>query len=190
MIMRKNTAVLVEQGALADLRSAADMQAWLIRHAAALSASSETTDTYALIHAVHAVRFIALTGRDFNTAPDLVLGPGLVQEIRVFAKSGELHLWRAGTEFHWRVLLDSSIPDDQDHFHVDSRYYLWGNHLAGDGCTLVDRDRGMSIVLPVAGTPNSRAHATCTVRNYLCYDDDGRVQVLDSRLVSLAVETH
>ena len=190
MIMCKKTLVPVERVTLANLRSAADMRAWLIEHAAALSAPSEIGDAYALIHAVHAVRFATLKGSNLDTASDSVLEPHLVQEIRVFGESGELHLWRLGTEFHWRILQDFSIPDDQDHFHVDYRYYLWGNHLAGDGCTLVDSNRGMSIVLPVAGTPNSRAHATCTVRNYLCYDGDGRVQMLDARLVSLAVETH
>jgi len=73
-------------------------------------------------------------------------------------------------------------------FRPITTYYLWGNHLDSDGRTLVDRDRGMHIELPIFGKGDSPAHATYTVRNYLGYDSDGQVQLLDARLVSLNYE--
>jgi len=167
--------------------SASDMRAWLVKCAGTLLVPPDNTEAYVLIHAVHAVRFALLTNSGLDESLDMVLDPALLQEVRVFNESGELHVWRTDNGFAWRTLQDATktVVADDTHFQCDYTYYLWGNHLGSDGRTLVDRDRGMQITLPIVGEVDSPAHATYTVRDYLGYDRDGQVRLLDARLVSL-----
>lgn len=167
--------------------SASDMRAWLVKCAGTLLVPPDNTEAYVLIHAVHAVRFALLTSSGLDESLDEVLDPVLVQEVRIFNQSGELHVWRTDNGFAWRILQDAATTAvaGDTHFQADYTYYLWGNHLDSDGQTLVDRDRGMRIEFPILGGADSPVHATYTVRNYLGYDCDGQVRLLDARLVSL-----
>jgi CRISPR-associated protein (TIGR03984 family) len=178
-----------EQG-LAKVTSATEMRKLLVDKSAKLLVAPTNTETYVLIHAVHAVRFGLRTGSGLDESVDEVLDPALLQEVRIFNESGELHLWRTDKGFAWRTLQDGTSVEDSDetHFRSDYTYFLWGNHLGSDGHTLADRDRGMQITLPIVGEADTPAHATYTVRNYLGYDDSGQVQLLNARLVSLAIK--
>jgi len=183
----EETLAVVQIVSATELESASDMRVWLVKRASTLLVPPDNAEAYVFIHAVHAVQFALLTNTGLDASLDTVLDPDLVQEVRVFNQSGELHLWRTDVGFAWRILQDAPATAiaDETHFQSDYTHYLWGNHLGSDGHTLVDRDRGMRITLPISGEADSSAHATYTVRNYLGYDRDGQVQLLDARLMSL-----
>jgi len=189
MSIEEGLLAKVQQLSIAEVGSVANMRTWLAQQGAPLLSLPENTSAFVLVHAVQAVQMGLLTSSGLDTSLDTVLDPALVQEVRIFNLSGELHLWRNKNGFAYRLLQEPVVAtNSKTKFKYDCTCYLWGNRLEADGHTLIDQDRGMRIVLPVAGKPGAYTYATYTVHNYLGYDCDGQVKLLDARLVSIDVK--
>lgn len=91
----------------------------------------------------------------------------LMQEMRIFNETEELHLHKRGDGFAWRYIDDESGESSE---FIDSASRLWGKKTseAVDGFVrLADRARKISMVVPTEA--NGEFYELMT-RNYIAYD--------------------
>ncbi len=122
------------------------------------------------------------SGECFTISPPLRWNTLL--QIRLFGKDTEVFVWRANGKWAGRVIADGA-GDEREYF--DESQLLWGaqDGEEKDGFALM-RDGGQGL----RHTPPFKiANAgTLRTRNYLDYDQDGRVKIVASRLVDAEEE--
>ena len=118
--------------------------------------------------------------------------PVLIQEIRLFGKSAEYLLWRAGSEWSDRVIEDASENDCDWNESIEVKQYLWGQYRSNwmnDTFTHIHEGRqGLSQVLPIRKeepVPGRSAPPRLTVRQYLNrFDVNNHLEGPDARIVA------
>ncbi len=100
----------------------------------------------------------------------------IIEELRAFHETAELHLTRVGD-----VLVGRSVRDGEGESrdYVDSRSQLWGERqeeklldgvqIPDDYVRLLDADRKISLVIPVADT--TKKYYGLVTRNYIGVND-------------------
>ncbi len=110
-----------------------------------------------------------------------------LQQARVFGKTGEILVWRNGTEFKAREIADGE-PTPEDAF--EERHLLWGQGQPApsqQGFTLlVEGEQGPCHAVPVVVKDKRRP--ALKVRHYIDYDSDGQAFICLSRLVDLVTD--
>jgi CRISPR-associated protein (TIGR03984 family) len=118
-----------------------------------------------------------------------------LQQLRLFGKNGELHLWRtASGRFRARVL-DETEPAEEKKFFDESQI-LWGDRFEAQeaGYTLVAEGQGVRHAVPLTipaakfGSEKKRRRPLRLVlRHYLTHDEIGQARIYLSRLVNLSI---
>jgi|GEM_PF-1500997 len=121
----------------------------------------------------------------------------LWQQIRVFNKNYEFHLWRDGDrKWQGRTISDSTEETEATFsYSLDENHLLWGNSAkdAGDSFTrLADVSQGLAHLVPLAfddidkyiNQPEPHHYLALKVRHYLeALPDTGALRISASRLV-------
>lgn len=141
---------------------------------------SITGDIWCLLYLTDAVRILELRQ---GLAKIDKTDTWKIRELRVFGENGEIHVWRTGEEFSWRVREDGVGEKIE---YADQEQLLWGDKADSDGLSVVDSGRGNRIVFSVPVT-NWNLPVKMTVRNYIDYQEDGLLQFIDARIKGLNV---
>ncbi|KKN48319.1 hypothetical protein LCGC14_0654110 [marine sediment metagenome] len=106
-----------------------------------------------------------------------------ITEIRMFSESGELHLWKYGDDFKWRLRIDE---EEEGEVHIyEEKHVIWGTKVNNENPDeLVEEHRGMRIQFPQE-IINETLPLKYEVRNYFNFDDDGMIKFYDARLVRI-----
>ena len=67
-----------------------------------------------------------------------------ITEIRMFSEYGEIHLWKYGDAFKWRLRIDEEVEGDTNIY--EEEHFIWGTKVNYD--ELVEEHRGMKIRFP------------------------------------------
>lgn len=99
----------------------------------------------------------------------------LLKEFRLFSPKGELHLWKYGDEFRWRLRVDDEREDANIHIE---EHYIWDRENRGELKNIeLESNRHNSI-------PSVSFPMKYQVYNYFDYDDNGLIKFYDARLVN------
>jgi len=171
-----------------------DLPTWLVAHA-------PPEAPYLLAHATDGVIWgrvdggrLIRAGEAFPGEPaiDVALRSETLQTARLFGPEGELYVWRVGSRFGYRLLVDEVGGPETAVFADQQR--LWGtrgergreNRAAGF-TLLVDGRQGLRHAPPVVGLmPDQRV--ALRLQHYVAYDAVGQAYVSESRLVDLVIE--
>lgn len=109
-----------------------------------------------------------------------------LQEIRVFNRDWELHIWRKGTGYAGRWIRDleekTECADVTENNCLDQKVKLWGSKTRQEGgFTIISEERGMSLALPCVDMPDDGINAFLQEKRYLGEDDAGCVYFRDRR---------
>lgn len=106
-----------------------------------------------------------------------------ITEIRMFSESGELHLWKYGDKFKWRLRIDEEVEGE---IHIyEEKHVIWGTKINTKNTNeLVEEHRGMRIQFP-REIINEPLPIKYEVRNYFNFDEDGMIKFYDARLVKI-----
>lgn len=141
---------------------------------------SITGDIWCLLHLTDAVRILGLRQ---GLAEIDKAETWKIRVLRVFGENGEIHVWRTGEEFSWRVREDG-VGDLTE--YADQEQFLWGDKADSDGQSVVESGRGNRIVFSVPVT-QWNLPVKMTVRNYIDYQEDGLLHFIDARVTGLNV---
>lgn len=117
------------------------------------------------------------SGESFPVSPPLRWNT--LQQIRLFGKDAEVFVWRANGKWAGRVIADSAGKVRE---YLDESQLLWGakDGEEKDGFVLMrDSGQGLRHTPPIKIANEGKL----LTRNYLDYDQDGRVKIIASRLV-------
>jgi len=108
-----------------------------------------------------------------------------LQQLRLFGNNGELLIWRDGTAFSARILIDEDQADENSY---TDEHLLWGEGDAKEkstiGFTLMQE--GTQGFFHAPPLPNAEgANIKLKIRHYIDYDDQGQAYFSKSRLVGL-----
>lgn len=98
-----------------------------------------------------------------------VFNPVTLQQCRLFGPQAEFFLWRSGSGFKSRLLVEYPGEDFEI---IDKRHILWGTEAEpqNDNFTLMrEGQQGMLHLLPI---PNPKLHVALNIRAYIDYDHD------------------
>lgn len=115
-----------------------------------------------------------------------VIHPATVQQCRIFGRSGEVLIWREGTQFRGRVVKDiHTTINDKDWF--DEWHLLWGLPVKEqEGFSLLREGRqGQQHTVPIVVRYPQRA--AIKVRHYIQPDHHGQAVIVLSRLVDIGL---
>lgn len=113
-----------------------------------------------------------------------------LQQCRIFAKDGEILLWKTNNTWNARFLVN---PLDEDRI-IEERQLLWGTHgkkHEAEGFTcLKDGSQGLEHAVPFTeieldGGGRLTRPVRLVVHHFINYDDDGLARIVLSRLVDL-----
>ena len=118
-----------------------------------------------------------------------------LEELRIFDKERELHIWRqsdgkGGSVLKGRLRIDNIDKNDSElSYYRDAEQLLFGNKPEPfkEGFTFLKEDRGFGVIVPdsllseLKGNPRLYL---CT-RNYLEEWDNGQLSYCDSRFISI-----
>lgn len=180
--MREIKSTRCQIAPIADLPTESEFAEWLNRQAAqyALTAALAFADDGVIWG-----RFDGAwkwSGESFNVSPPLRWNT--LQQIRLFGKDAEVFVWRANGKWAGRVIADGA-GDKREYY--DELQLLWGarDGEAKDGFALMrDGGQGLRHAPPVKIAIKGKLQT----RNYLDYDEDGRVKIIASRLVDAEEE--
>jgi len=148
---------------------------------------------WVLAHADHCVQLglLSTTGGSLDMEDPSACDPAYLKELRVFTPSAELHLVRTRNGFQGRIRCDSPREFEGGEqvcvYHEDD--LMWGKVQAySAGQALVDADRGVSIPLPHGVPMQQGVRLKYRHVDYVCFDDDGTTEILDSRLAGVFVD--
>ncbi len=105
-----------------------------------------------------------------------------VQEIRLFGKDAEIHLWRVGGQWNGRCIDDNGGDDFTE--MIKDQHILWGDTVEkqdGGFTRLADGQQGLRYWLPLKVEAQNLASLRLSIRHYLAPEDFARIVV--SRLV-------
>lgn len=122
------------------------------------------------------------SGESFNVSPPLRWNT--LQQIRLFGKDAEVFVWRSNGIWAGRAIADGA-GDKREYF--DETQLLWGakDDEEKNGFALMrDGGQGLRHTPPVKTAIKGKLQ----MRNYLDYDQDGRVKIIASRLVDAEEE--
>lgn len=180
--MREIKSTRCQIAPIADLPTESEFAEWLNRQAAqyALTAALAFADDGVIWG-----RFDGAwkwSGESFPVSPPLRWNT--LQQIRLFGKDAEVFVWRANGKWAGRVIADGA-GDKREYY--DELQWLWGarDGEAKDGFALMrDGGQGLRHAPPVKIAIKGKLQT----RNYLDYDEDGRVKIIASRLVDAEEE--
>ncbi len=136
---------------------------------------------YALIYKHHKVQIGIIQGSNIEIERKEELTPEFLKELRVFSQNGELYVWKQGREFKYRLRIDGENKGKEEKVY-EQEYFMWGNGLKKDGCTIYERNRGMELKFPFH-VEKKQLPLKYRVRNYYDYDKNGLIRFKDARLV-------
>lgn len=117
-----------------------------------------------------------------------------LEELRIFDKERELHIWRqsdgkGGSVLKGRLRIDNPIEEAEQCYYGDAKQLLFGanrEHLQ-NGFTFLKEDRGFGVIIPnslLSKLKDNPRLYLCT-RNYLEEWDNGQLSYCDSRFISI-----
>ena len=127
-------------------------------------------------------------GSAFRFAADDVAAEDIL-ELRIFHRTGELHLRREDDLFLGRYVQDvEEGGDGEADDYIDSFSRLWGKKVdAADGYVLLqDADRKLAMRVPYPGDATKADWYGLTTRNYIAFDETtGLAGYSDERFVAI-----
>lgn len=127
-------------------------------------------------------------GSAFRFAADDVAAEDIL-ELRIFHRTGELHLRREDDLFLGRYVQDvEEGGDGEAGDYIDSFSRLWGKKVdAADGYVLLqDADRKLAMRVPYPGDAAQADRYGLTTRNYIAFDEaTGLAGYSDDRFVAI-----
>ncbi len=118
-----------------------------------------------------------------------------LEELRIFDKERELHIWRqsdgkGGSVLKGRLRIDNIDKDESElSYYRDAEQLLFGNKPEPfkEGFTFLKEDRGFGVIVPdslLSELKDNPRLYLCT-RNYLEEWDNGQLSYCDSRFISI-----
>lgn len=165
--------------------------------------------TLLLAHADDGVIWGKVANSELITSQNILpaLSPELraatLQQCRLFNHCGEWLIWRDGSVFHARLVLDKEVKQDVVGIEAfDETQMLWGtyhdNTLSHEGFTVVYEGQGLRHAVPVEASEGCFGTEIdehkrfrplrLTVRHYVEEDANGFARVTLSRLVKLWID--
>lgn len=119
-----------------------------------------------------------------------------LQQVRLFGSKAELLAWRSSGGWQARLLAEDG---DRAGWYYDESQWLWGDHVEaadGDFTVVADGEQGLRHAVPLIGIPfdppnvrRERWHPLrLDVRQYLERQPDGRLTMIQGRLIALRFE--
>jgi CRISPR-associated protein (TIGR03984 family) len=164
--------------------SAAELAAWFTE----ISVGSMTLF---LAHADDGVIWGRVENQQLLLAGDVMpevkvaLRPATLQQARLFGSAGEVFMWRDGSVFRVRRIMDGEATPDNA--LLLEHYWLWGTRVvrtAGGFMLLEEGAQGLRHAPPIATLTEGR-RAALLVRHYVAHDPEGRARISASRLFGL-----
>lgn len=125
----------------------------------------------------------SIVNNEINVLEDKQFTLDYVTEIRMFSVSGELHLWKYGDVFKWRLRIDEEVAGDINIY--EETHIMWGTEVNDEKKNeLIEEHRGMKIRFP-RDINDEPLPIQYKVRNYFNFDDDGMIKFYDARLVQI-----
>ena len=125
----------------------------------------------------------SIVNGEINVLGDEQFTLDYVTEIRMFTESGELHLWKYGDVFKWRLRIDEEVDGKINVY--EEIHFLWGTEVNDEKKNeLIEEHRGMKIKFP-CNIRNDPLPIQYDVRNYFNFDEDGMIIFYDARLVKI-----
>ena len=125
----------------------------------------------------------SIVNNEINVLGDEQFTLDYVTEIRMFSVSGELHLWKYGDVFKWRLRIDDEVKGDINVY--EETHIIWGTKVSIENKNeLIEEHRGMKIRFP-RDINNEPLPIQYKVRNYFNFDEDGMIKFYDARLVQI-----
>lgn len=146
------------------------------------------TRPYLLIHADDGViwgyiseKGLKISGEAFPKAVNVKLRWETIQQLRLFGEQDELFTWRTQHGLNKPILK----TDDPDQEQIDERVLLWGEVIdTNDGFSLCyEGEQGLVHAPPYPAEEGEAIYLI--MRQSIGYDNDGQLQVTNSRLVDL-----
>ncbi|MBP9006422.1 MAG: TIGR03984 family CRISPR-associated protein [Candidatus Syntrophosphaera sp.] len=117
-----------------------------------------------------------------------------LEELRIFDKERELHIWRqsdgkGGSVLKGRLRIDNPIEEAAQCYYRDAKQLLFGTkrEYLQNGFTFLKEDRGFGVIIPnslLSELKDNPRLYLCT-RNYLEEWDNGQLSYCDSRFISI-----
>jgi CRISPR-associated protein (TIGR03984 family) len=148
---------------------------------------------WVLAHADHCVQLGALSvvEESLDMEDHSACAPAYLRELRAFTSKEELHLVRTRNGFQGRIRCDAAHGfeggKEVQVYREDD--LMWGKvQLSSAGKALVDADRGVNIQLPHGVSIRPGVRLKYRHVNYVCFGDDGTIQIPDNRLAGVFVD--
>ena len=97
----------------------------------------------------------------------------ILKEIRLFSEKGELHVWKYGGKFKYRLRLDEEPGEDK--IYVEE-HFRWNVNE-----TETEKDKKLNLDDSIDKSSFPKKYK---VYNYFSYDKNGLIQFYDARLVN------
>jgi len=123
----------------------------------------------------------SINDSELNILGDPEFSLEYITEIRMFSISGELHLWKYGSDFKWRLRIDEETEGDINVY--EETHIMWGTEVDKEKKNeLIEEYRGIKIRFPL-DINEEPLPIKYKVRNYYDFDEDGMIKFYDARLV-------
>jgi len=136
-----------------------------------------------IVYKYNQVYIASIKNGELNVLGDQEFTLEYITEIRMFSVSGELHLWKYGSGFKWRLRIDEEVEGDINVY--EETHIMWGTEVNGEKKNeLIEEYRGIKIRFP-RDISNEPLPIQYKVRNYYDFDEDGMIKFYDARLVQI-----
>lgn len=114
----------------------------------------------------------------------------LLQEMRIFNETMELHIWKYLGMFRYRIRQETGVEENENGDCLLHKVKLWGTRaIQSREFTVLTEDRGMRLSLPIAfqDTYKNNINVFLEERRYLGEDEAGCIYFQDRRFSGLYV---
>lgn len=144
---------------------------------------------YLLAHALDGVIWGKIVDGQLVTSSPLHIET--LQELRLFNRQREIHVWHTGDTWHARQIVDEEGISEDD--YIEESHILWGTRgkpVANGFTQMHHRGEGLSHTVPIDATKvnEQQSRLYLCVRHYFGEDDNGVNYIAYSRIVSLDVK--
>ncbi len=137
-------------------------------------------DCLLVVYKYNEVYIGSIFNKTLNVLGDSQFSLDCLIDIRMFSERGELHLWKSGESFKWRLRIDEEIEGDINVY--EETHFMWGTSVNKN--ELKEEHRGMKIRFP-CDLKQELLPLKYDVRNYFTFDDDGMIYFYDARIVKI-----
>jgi len=136
-----------------------------------------------IVYKYNRVYIASINDSELNFLGDPEFTLEYITEIRMFSSSGELHLWKYGSDFKWRLRIDEETEGDTNVY--EETHIMWGTEVESEKKNeLIEEYRGIKIRFPL-DINEEPLPIKYKVRNYYNFDEDGMIKFYDARLVQV-----